>query len=86
MADAALAAGVRVYGPVPQGEYLGRIGARQRLERLLASATDAQQASLESGYRRLVAPEAMGDLFKVLALAAPGGPVPAGLTEDDRRR
>ena len=86
VADAALAAGVRVYGPVSQGDYLGRLGAGQRLERLLASATGAQRASLESGYRRLVAPEAMGDLFKVLVLAAPGDPIPAGLTEDDRRR
>lgn len=84
-AEAARSAGAQTYGPLPQGGYLERLGVGQRLERLLRNATPAQQAELKSGHRRLVAPEAMGELFKVLAITAPGGPVPAGFVEDERR-
>lgn len=86
VAEAARSAGAVVYGPLPQGAYLDRLGAGQRLDRLLRDATPAQRADLESGYRRLVGPDAMGELFKVLAVTVRGGPVPAGFTEDDRRR
>jgi NADH dehydrogenase [ubiquinone] 1 alpha subcomplex assembly factor 7 len=84
-ARAAGSTGAQIYGPLPQGIYLERLGAGQRLERLLHNATPAQRAELASGYRRLVAREAMGELFKVLAITAPGGPVPAGFVEDERR-
>jgi NADH dehydrogenase [ubiquinone] 1 alpha subcomplex assembly factor 7 len=48
----------------------------------LAQAEPAQIASIESGCRRLLDPAEMGTLFKVLALADPSLPAPAGLTEE----
>ncbi|MGD9508768.1 MAG: class I SAM-dependent methyltransferase [Geminicoccaceae bacterium] len=84
VAEAARSAGAEVYGPLAQGIYLERLGAGQRLERLLRNATPTQRSELESGHHRLVALEAMGELFKVLAITAPGGPVPAGFVEGDR--
>ena len=43
-----------------------------------ARATPAQRRQLESGVERLLDPAQMGDLFKVVALASPGLPTPAG--------
>jgi NADH dehydrogenase [ubiquinone] 1 alpha subcomplex assembly factor 7 len=86
IAARAAAAGAEAYGPLGQGEFLGRLGIAQRLRRLLRSASPEQRATLESGCERLVAPDAMGELFKVLALTAPGGPVPPGFAEPVRRR
>ena len=75
------------YGPLGQGEFLGRLGIAQRLRRLLQNASPEQRTALESGCdRRLVSLDAMGRLFKVLALTAGGGPVPPGFGEHERRR
>ena len=79
-------AGAVAYGPLGQGEFLGRLGIAQRLRRLLQNASPAQRTALESGCDRLVSLDAMGELFKVLALTAGGGPVPPGFTEHERRR
>ena len=38
----------------------------------------AEAQTIETGCRRLIEPAQMGTLFKVLALAGPQGPVPAG--------
>jgi NADH dehydrogenase [ubiquinone] 1 alpha subcomplex assembly factor 7 len=81
-ADAAIAAGARAWGPVPQGAFLASLGMAERAARLLAQAEPAQIASIESGCRRLLDPAEMGTLFKVLALADPSLPAPAGLTEE----
>jgi NADH dehydrogenase [ubiquinone] 1 alpha subcomplex assembly factor 7 len=70
-ARAATAAGARAFGPVEQGLFLRRLGIRERADRLIANATATQAAAIERGYRRLVDPDAMGSLFKVLALAHP---------------
>jgi NADH dehydrogenase [ubiquinone] 1 alpha subcomplex assembly factor 7 len=70
--------GARAFGPLPQGSWLARLGAEARLQRLAARATPEETESLVAGVRRLVEPEAMGRLFKVLALAGPAGPLPAG--------
>jgi NADH dehydrogenase [ubiquinone] 1 alpha subcomplex assembly factor 7 len=77
-AEAARAAGADVYGPIGQGRFLTALGAGLRLEALSARATPAQRRSLESGVRRLLDPDEMGDLFKVMALLSPGLPSPAG--------
>ena len=77
-AAAAEEAGARVWGPVPQGVFLERLGIEARAARLIASA-DAEAAHLiRSGCRRLVDPAEMGGLFKVLALTDPAAPQPAG--------
>jgi NADH dehydrogenase [ubiquinone] 1 alpha subcomplex assembly factor 7 len=77
-AAAARAAGAVVHGPMAQGRFLAALGAEARLGALSARATPAQRARLASGLERLIDPEQMGSLFKVLALTSPGLPAPAG--------
>lgn len=64
----AAAAGPAVFGPVPQGRFLERLGIDLRLERLLAGASAAAATGLRLGHARLTAPDAMGELFQVLAI------------------
>lgn len=63
-------ADAKTYGPVPQGQFLMRIGAGQRLQKLVAAANEEQSAALLSGLERLASPDQMGDLFKVLAITS----------------
>jgi NADH dehydrogenase [ubiquinone] 1 alpha subcomplex assembly factor 7 len=63
------AAGVNVSGPLTQDEFLRRLGIAQRTTRLKATATPQQAADIDSALARLTAPDQMGELFKVLALA-----------------
>ena len=74
-----------MFGPLAQREFLGRLGLAQRLRQLRRKASPEQRSSLESGCARLVGEEAMGDLFKVLALTPADGPVPPGFMLDERR-
>jgi NADH dehydrogenase [ubiquinone] 1 alpha subcomplex assembly factor 7 len=60
--------GLKAYGPVPQGEFLLKLGLGERRERLLQRATPAQASAIASGAFRLVDPMQMGMLFKALAL------------------
>ncbi|KIL97282.1 hypothetical protein CCC_00343 [Paramagnetospirillum magnetotacticum MS-1] len=69
----------RVYGPVPQGRFLARLGLEERVRMLMQHASVEQAAHLASGARRLIDPAEMGTLFKVLALANPLLPAPPGL-------
>ncbi len=68
--------GLRSYGPMPQGEFLLRLGLATRRDRLLAGAAPAQRAAIASAAARLVDPRQMGMLFKVLALTSAGLPAP----------
>lgn len=70
LARIAREAGLRVFGPLPQGVFLDRLGAAVRHARLLQAATPRQAAALTAGYRRLTAADAMGTLFKVMAVNA----------------
>jgi NADH dehydrogenase [ubiquinone] 1 alpha subcomplex assembly factor 7 len=70
--------GAQAWGPVTQGELLTALGLNQRLAALAARAAPAQIERLESGARRLIAPEGMGTLFLALAAATPGLPAPPG--------
>ncbi|MFM9890452.1 MAG: class I SAM-dependent methyltransferase [Rickettsiales bacterium] len=63
-------AGAHVQGPVNQGEFLIRLGAQLRLEMLLKQAAIEQREPLISGLQRLISPQAMGELFKVMAVTA----------------
>ncbi|SMH58427.1 class I SAM-dependent methyltransferase [Azospirillum agricola] len=82
LAADARAAGADAFGTVDQGEWLERLGIRQRAAMLSAKATPAQAADIRSALGRLIGPEQMGTLFKALALATPGaftgGNAPAG--------
>ncbi len=76
LARAASAQGLQVFGPLPQGRFLLKLGLEARLAQLLAAATDAQREALMSGARRLVDPAQMGELFKAMALTSSGLPPP----------
>jgi len=78
LAQVARQAGAQCFGPVIQGDFLARLGLGPRMERLAGGATSDQARDILAGGRRLVEPQAMGTLFKVLALTAPGQPAPAG--------
>jgi NADH dehydrogenase [ubiquinone] 1 alpha subcomplex assembly factor 7 len=77
-ADVAWAVGVRVCGPVTQGEFLRSLGIEVRERQLLANATRETSATIASGVHRLIDDREMGTLFKVLALTHPDLATPAG--------
>lgn len=80
MAQAGLAAGAAAHGPATQRDFLLALGLEPRLEALSRRATPAQAEALASGAARLIetGPAAMGELFKVLALADPRLPLLPG--------
>ncbi|MCV9935699.1 SAM-dependent methyltransferase [Boseaceae bacterium BT-24-1] len=80
MAQAGLAAGAAAYGPATQRDFLLALGLQQRFEALSRRATPAQAEALASGVERLIetGPTAMGELFKVLAVADPKLPLLPG--------
>jgi NADH dehydrogenase [ubiquinone] 1 alpha subcomplex assembly factor 7 len=84
LARAALAAGARAHGPVPQGEWLARLGIRERAAKLRQHADGRQRAAIDSALLRLAGNGAvdsganMARLFKTLAVTAPGLSVPPG--------
>jgi NADH dehydrogenase [ubiquinone] 1 alpha subcomplex assembly factor 7 len=55
-----------------QGEFLIRLGLVERANVLGRGKDTATRDMIASGIERLAAPKAMGDLFKVLAVSAPG--------------
>lgn len=67
LALGARAGGVQVGQLVEQGDFLRRLGGPARLEALCRSNPERAE-ELRSGFHRLSAPEAMGRLFKVMAL------------------
>jgi SAM-dependent MidA family methyltransferase len=77
LADAARGEGVAVTGPVAQGRWLGGMGLGLRAEALARSAPDRAD-EIMAARDRLAAPGQMGRLFRVMALAAPAWPDPAG--------
>jgi SAM-dependent MidA family methyltransferase len=64
---------VRLFGPVAQGDFLTRLGIDARLASLSRSAPPRAD-EFRSARDRLVSPEQMGTLFRVLGLAGPGWP------------
>jgi NADH dehydrogenase [ubiquinone] 1 alpha subcomplex assembly factor 7 len=74
--------GLRCYGPMPQGEFLLKLGLGARRGQLLDRATPEQRGAIASGAARLIAPEQMGLLFKALALSSGGLPAPPPFHSD----
>jgi NADH dehydrogenase [ubiquinone] 1 alpha subcomplex assembly factor 7 len=70
IAAAASTAGARIHGPLEQGTFLRALGIDLRAERLMA-ASPSHAATVAANLRRLTAPDAMGSLFKALAIAHP---------------
>ncbi|WBV42395.1 class I SAM-dependent methyltransferase [Pseudoroseomonas cervicalis] len=77
VAEAGMAAGATAQGPVPQGIFLQSLGLVTRAA-MLARARPASAGMQLSAAQRLIAPEGMGRLFKVLALCHPALPTLPG--------
>lgn len=61
-------AGAKVQGPVAQGAFLSAMGIHERTAQLGRQATPEEAFRLLAATRRLIAPEAMGSLFRVLGI------------------
>jgi SAM-dependent MidA family methyltransferase len=70
---AAIATRCHAQGPVKQNAFLTSLGLFQRTD-FLARKNPAQAEALKLSAQRLTAPEAMGSLFKCLALCPKGFP------------
>jgi SAM-dependent MidA family methyltransferase len=73
----ARSAGLRVSGPVGQGQFLRALGLDQRADALMAGQPARSDAIAEQR-DRLAGDGQMGQLFKVMAASAPPWPVPEG--------
>ncbi len=71
-------AGVRVSGPVTQGTFLRNLGIGPRAKTLMKAASAEQKSDIETALERLTGDDAMGVLFKVIALSHPDLPEPEG--------
>jgi NADH dehydrogenase [ubiquinone] 1 alpha subcomplex assembly factor 7 len=80
---AALAASTSAptFGPIPQGDFLRRLGILQRAESLRARASASQRAAIDAALARLIGPDQMGTLFRVLAVGDGRSSSPAGFSE-----
>jgi NADH dehydrogenase [ubiquinone] 1 alpha subcomplex assembly factor 7 len=78
IAAAARGAGAETFGPVGQGEFLLRIGIERRAASLKSRANAMQQQEIDAALARLIAPDQMGTLFRVLALGDGKSDPPAG--------
>ncbi|PWC74773.1 SAM-dependent methyltransferase [Azospirillum sp. TSH64] len=72
IAAAAREGGAQSFGVVEQGEWLTRLGIRQRASALAAKASPAQAQDIRGALDRLIDPSQMGRLFKLAAFATPG--------------
>lgn len=75
---AAAAIPARAWGPVTQAAFLTALGIQTRATMLGQSASEKVAADIAGQMRRLIDPQEMGTLFKVLALAHPALPAPIG--------
>ncbi len=73
---AARGAGAAVHGPVEQGDFLLSLGLAERAGRLGADKDEATRADIVGQVERLVGPDEMGSLFKVMAITRPGVALP----------
>ena len=82
LARAAAQAGARCHGPLPQGQFLRRLGIDARAAALADGATANTAADIGAAHRRLIDAAEMGTLFKALALNHPNQPAPPGFEEN----
>lgn len=74
---AARDAGASVTPIVTQGHWLKNLGIEARAQGLIRSNPERAQ-EIETALARLISPDQMGELFKVVALHSPDWPAPAG--------
>lgn len=76
VAQATTDAGAKAWGALPQGVFLENLGIGARASALLANADTRQSLDIATARRRLVDADAMGRLFKVLAMTQTNMPAP----------
>lgn len=76
----AAAAGAATFGPVSQADFLRRLGLLQRAETLKARASEPQRRAIDVTLARLIGPDQMGTLFRVMAVGD-GRSTPAGFSD-----
>ena len=76
--DAAKNGGANVHGVITQGMFFSRLGALVRAQMLCKNVSHEQKESIMSGVMRLIAPEQMGDLFKLICITGARHPKPEG--------
>ncbi len=86
LARAAEDLGARVHGPVPQGDFLQRLGIETRALTLMAKASHEVSEDISGALKRLIGGGrgGMGQMFKVLAVSEPHLNTLAGF-EDEKQ-
>ena len=77
----AAASGRPTFGPVAQGDFLRRLGIARRADALKRQANPAQGRVIDAALARLIAPDQMGTLFRVLAMGDDRSAQPAGFSD-----
>ena len=77
----AAAAGRPTFGPAAQGDFLRRLGIARRAHALKRQASPEQCRVLDAALARLIAPDQMGTLFRVLAMGDDRSAQPAGFSD-----
>ncbi|MGQ7792703.1 class I SAM-dependent methyltransferase [Faunimonas sp. B44] len=72
LAAAARAGGASVHGPIAQGRFLLDLGLLNRAGQLGAAADEAAREAIRAAVERLAGRDAMGELFKVVAVTPHG--------------
>lgn len=81
LAETAFEHGAVAYGPIAQGEFLERLGLNLRVEMLCKGKHSKDAESIRAGAYRIAAPDQMGEVFKVMCMASPQCPAPAGFDD-----
>ncbi len=71
LAQAAVAEGAIVLGPITQGDFLVAMGLIERAGALGTGRGEEEQQNIVAAVERLAGPEEMGTLFKAMAIAHP---------------
>jgi NADH dehydrogenase [ubiquinone] 1 alpha subcomplex assembly factor 7 len=77
--------GARVHGPVPQGDFLKRLGIETRAISLMAKATPEVSEDVAGALKRLIGGGrgGMGEMFKVLGVSEPSLTTLAGFADEE---
>ena len=78
LARNAIDSGAAAHGPITQGKFLDRLGLALRVEMLCKGKPPEEAEKIRAGASRIAASNQMGEIFKVLCLASPSLPLPAG--------
>ena len=79
--------GAGVHGPVPQGDFLQRLGIETRAVTLMAKTTPEISEDISGALKRLISGGrgGMGSMFKVLAISEPKLTALAGFDDDQQQ-